>query len=190
VNNGEIWSLNLDANYALSEKTSVTAYYTVQRKQRDLFSASSTAALTGTTSGTWFNRLNDYDDTIGLGARHGGLMAGKLNVAADLTLSIANSGYNTMLNYTCTASGTAGANCGNIPDINSKLMQMKLTGDYLIDKTSKIKAGYVYSHLTSNDWYYNAYQYGYTPTTLMPTNQLSPGYSTSTVYVLYDYSFR
>jgi hypothetical protein len=50
--------------------------------------------------------------------------------------------------------------------------------------------GYLYQRLKSNDYYYNAYQYGYTPATLLPSNLKAPNYSVNSVYVAYRYLFQ
>jgi hypothetical protein len=44
--------------------------------------------------------------------------------------------------------------------------------------------------LSSDDYLYNAYQYGYTPATLLPTNQQSPSYEMNAIFAAYRYSFR
>jgi hypothetical protein len=50
--------------------------------------------------------------------------------------------------------------------------------------------GYLYQRLKSNDYYYSAYQFGFTPTSLLPTNMQAPNYSVNTVFVAYRFSFR
>lgn len=122
-------------------------------------------------------------------------MGGKLDIAGDLTYSLGKSSYGTQPNYpTADLGGNACssayyATCGTLPDITNELLQLKLTGNYKVDKTSKIKMGYIYSHLNSNDYFYNAYQYGSTPATLMPTNQQAPSYTVNVVSVSYVRSF-
>lgn len=51
-------------------------------------------------------------------------------------------------------------------------------------------AGYLYQRLKSSDYFYSAYQFGFTPTTLLPTNQQAPNYTVNTIFVAYRYSFR
>ena len=70
------------------------------------------------------------------------------------------------------------------------MIKFKLAGNYKVDKANRVVVGYLYQHLNSNDYYYNAYQTGYTPTSLMPTNQQAPSYSQSVLYASYVYEFR
>ncbi len=206
VQNGNSWGLNLDATYAASENRSFSAYATTQNSSRnltDLTQVAGTAATAATAiklsipagAQTWTNTLNENDMTLGLAAKQGGFMGGKLDIAGDLTYSLGKSSYGTQPNYpTADLGGNACssayyATCGTLPDITNELLQLKLTGNYKVDKTSKIKMGYIYSHLNSNDYFYNAYQYGSTPATLMPTNQQAPSYTVNVVSVSYVRSF-
>ena len=47
----------------------------------------------------------------------------------------------------------------------------------------------VYQHLATNDYFYNGYQMGYSPTGFMPTNQQAPNYNISAVALSYLYKF-
>ena len=190
VQNGHTWSANLDGTYSLAEKSTVSAYYTVQRRTIDLTNDAwnHDTPTFGTTSATqpWSNGLSDDDDTLGVSYKQAGLMAGKLDLAADLTYSLAKSGYSTALGY---ANTTLGAG-GTTPDVRSELTQLRLTGSYHVDKSSTMVLGYMFQHLNSNDYYYNAYQYGYTSTNMLPTNQLAPTYNMNMVFVAYNYAFK
>ena len=198
VQKGKSWSANLDAEYNFTEHTSTGAYLTVQNRSRDLNNDvwSHATATYGTAAGSlaqpWVNSLIDKDNTVGINAKHRGLMGGKLDLAADLTYSLSKSGYTTIDNYTnvaCTAVSTSGYACGATPDIKSELIKLKLTGNYKLDKSSKVVVGYIHQKLNSNDYYYNAYQMGYTPTSLMPTNQQNPSYSVNVVAMAYVHDF-
>jgi MtrB/PioB family decaheme-associated outer membrane protein len=196
VQKGNSWSANLDAGYYFTENTSATAYVTVQNRKRDLDNAtwSHTTATFYTlpASQVWTNTLSEDENTVGINAKQGGLMGGKLDMTADLTYSLSKSGYTTTDNYVnaaCTAVSTSGYACGSTPDIKSELIQFKLAGDYKLNKASKVRVGYLYQNLKSTDYYYNAYQMGYTPTSLMPTNQQAPSYSVNVVTVSYSFMF-
>ena len=195
VQNGQTWSLNLDGSYNWSEEGSASAFFTQQRRQRDMHNAQTDhtyASLLAPTQ-TWDNSLTNNDVTIGLALKQAGLLGGKLALAADLTESFARSAYGTQVNYSlssCTAPSNGGYTCGDVPAIYSRLTQLKLSGDYSVDKSSKVIVGLIYQHLTSDDYQYNALQFGYTPTGLLPTGQVNPSYSVSTVYAAYNYSFQ
>ncbi|HEX8963752.1 MAG TPA: MtrB/PioB family outer membrane beta-barrel protein, partial [Rhodocyclaceae bacterium] len=106
--------------------------------------------------------------------------------SANLTYSLAKTNYATSLGY---VNATIGAS-GTTPDIRSETTQFSLVGDYHIDKPSAVVLGYAYQKLSANDYFYNGYQYGYTPTSLIPTNQQVPTYNVNRVFAAYRYSFR
>ncbi len=195
VQKGSAWSANLDAGYYFTENTSATAYATVQNRKRDLDNnvwSHATATFNTLVNQMWINALSENESTVGINAKHSGLMGGKLDLSADLTYSLSKTGYTTTDNYVnaaCTAVSTSGYACGSTPDIKSELVQFKLAGDYKLDKVSTIKLGYIYQKLKSTDYYYNAYQMGYTPTSLMPTNQQAPSYSVNVITASYLYIF-
>lgn len=201
VQNGNSWSLNLDATYSLNENGSVSAYLTQQDRQREMTNRNDAQTANATrvlkpAGGTWTNTLNENDFTLGLGAKQGGLMDNKLEITGDLTYSRGTTGYDTALNYVTTTTGglscsapTVGE-CGALPDIKNTLTQFKLTGTYQVDKSAQVALGYLYQRLDSKDYYYNAYQYGYTPTSVLPTNQDTGSYSVNVVAVSYLYTFK
>lgn len=214
VQKGNGWSLNLDATYAYSDNGSVFSYITQQHRQRDMTSLQlPLVALTATGTAlaptaanatrinvplgaTWSNKLTDQDITFGLGAKHSGLMDGRLELAGDLTYSVGRTGYGTLLNYAglttggLTCADPSIGSCGTLPDFKNTLTQVKLRASYALNKQSKVALLAAYQKLTSDDWFYNIYQTGFTATSLMPTNQQSGSYSVSLVAVSYTYSFR
>ena len=138
----------------------------------------------------WTNQLKQDSNAIGLATKHTGLMGGKFELLGDLSYSLDKSHYSTQVPYlaTCGAAGTL--TCGDTPDIKAKLLTFKLTGTYQVDKSSKVALAYQYQKLTSDDYYYNSYQYGYTPNRVMPTNEQAPSYSVNFVGASYIYSFK
>ena len=203
---GHAWSLNLDTTYNYRENGSITVYVTQQERTRDMTNdqrsptttaTAATATAVAIPSGaTWTNNLKDTDTTIGLNLKQGGLMAGKLDLAGDLTYSLGKTAYNTALNYSTTTTG--GLTCADptiftcvaLPDIRSAMIQFKLNGTYKLDKSSKLALGYLYRRLNSDDFYYNGLQTGFTPTSVLPTNQQAPSYSVNVVFASYIYSFQ
>jgi MtrB/PioB family decaheme-associated outer membrane protein len=206
VQNGSKWSAGLDASYNYSENGAMSAYMTQQHRQRDLTdlqraptlatSPATVNAIAIPAGATWTDKLRDDDFTLGLGVKQNGLMGGKLELLGDVSYSLANTGYGTQLNYSTTTTGglTCSApqilSCGDLPDIKTTVIQLKLVGNYTIDKSAKVSLGYLYQYMESADYYYNALQYGYTPNALMPTNQQSPNYSVNVVAASYSYLFR
>lgn len=197
VQSGHTYSVNFDSTFNIAEKTAISAYLTIQNRSRDLLNDawghSAGATYTNPSASPWTNSLTSDDKTFGLNAKHGGMLGGKLDIVGDLTYSLSTSSYATAVNYnlaTCTTPSTGGYTCGALPDIRSEMIKFKLAGNYKVDKSNKVVVGYLYQHLSSNDYYYNAYQSGYTPTTLMPTNQQAPSYSQNVLYASYVYEFR
>ncbi|MDD5057125.1 MAG: MtrB/PioB family decaheme-associated outer membrane protein [Sideroxydans sp.] len=202
VQNGKSSSLNLDATYSYHDNSSVSAYLTKQHRERTLtdfqkvaVTAASVNAISTPVNATWSNDLKDDDTTVGLSVKHGGLMGNKLELAGDLTYSMAKTIYNTQLNYAGTTTGGLTCSdptilsCGQLPDISNTLIQLKLSGNYQLDKSAKVALGYIYQKLKSSDYYYNGLQYGATPNTLLPTNEQAPNYSVSLLTATYIYTF-
>jgi len=110
----------------------------------------------------------------------------------DVSYSFGKSGYSTQVPYTSGAtlcSLSTQLTCGSTPDVKSTLTSLKLTGTYSIDKKSKVALIYLYQKLNSNDYYYNGYQYGYTPNRVMPSNEQAPNYNVNVIAVTYTYIF-
>ena len=208
VGNGTVSSLNFDATYAYSDKKTVSAYTTWQWRQRELNSEAGrmigvsgvpVVAGSGLAAGVgalWFDKLSDNDFTFGINGRQKELFGGRFDLGEDLTYSMAKTSYNTSVDYATTgclgttAAATSNQACGSSSPIQSDLMQFKLTGNYHVDKASSILVGFMYQHLKSNDYYYNALQYPNNPTSSLPTNQQAPNYSVTSAFVAYQYSFR
>jgi MtrB/PioB family decaheme-associated outer membrane protein len=207
VQNGKSWSLNLDATYNYRENGSLNAYVSQQSRQRDMTnlqrysttaSAASATAVNIPAVATWTNKLTDEDLTVGLGFKQGGLMAGKFELAGDLSYSLGNAGYNTQLNYTNATTVATGSktcsdptilSCGQLPDIRTSTTRLKLTGTYQVDKSSKVVLVYLQQRMSMSDYFYNGYQLGSNPTNMMPTNQTSGSYSANAFGASFIHNF-
>jgi MtrB/PioB family decaheme-associated outer membrane protein len=209
---GHAASVNLDGTYTLSENSTVSVYATWQERRREFTNDQWGSGVTGSSHSSttyytsdanpWTNTLTDRDTTVGISGKQKGLVGGKLALMEDLTYSKGQSSYSTSPGFTILSGAAPGTpnlincgpngniSCGSLPDINSEMIQFKLTGSYQVSKPGKIVAGYTYQRLKSDDYFYNAYQYGYTPTSLLPTNQQAPSYSVNAVFVAYDYEFK
>ncbi|MGZ5780333.1 MAG: MtrB/PioB family decaheme-associated outer membrane protein, partial [Burkholderiaceae bacterium] len=108
VQNGSSTSLNLDAAYTYSENASISAYFSMQQRERFMKSgasglgatdnATSYAALVAPTN-VWSNRLTDSDQILGLNATQKGLMQHKLELVEDFSVSIGRTKYHTEVPY-------------------------------------------------------------------------------------------
>ncbi len=189
VQKGNSWSLNLDVTYSLNENGSVSAYTTKQHREREMTNVQSS---TTTPWNTWTNTLKDNDFTVGLGAKQGGLMGGKLELSGDLTYSLGETDYGTVLHYSTATPCTdpTQLTCGDLPTIYNRMIELKISGSYQVDKSAKVILGLIHKQLRSNDYFYNGYQYGYTPSSVLHTNQQSGSYSINAVAASYQYWFR
>jgi MtrB/PioB family decaheme-associated outer membrane protein len=189
VQDGRTVGINLDATYSYNENGSVSAYASWQNSERNL-RAGNDGNVTTAPANIWANQLNEDSNAIGLNAKRRGLMGGKLEIAVDLSYSLDKSHYSTQVPYDPNCGTPAKLSCGNTPDIKSELVTLKLTGNYQVHKSAKVALGYLYQKLNSNDYFYNGYQYGYTPNRVMPTNEQAPNYSVNVVTATYIYTFR
>ncbi len=207
VQNGDVWSLNLDTTYAYRENGVISAYISqenrtrnqtnIQRSATSAATPASATALNVPPGATWSDKLTDNDTTLGLSLKQGGLMAGKLELLGDATYSLGKTGYDTKFNY-ASATNPGGLTCASsnfltcvtTPDVVNRMIQFKLTGTYEVDKSSKVRVGYLYQYLNSADYYYNGLQTGQTPSSVLPTNQQPPSYAVNVVAVSYIYNFK
>lgn len=204
VQKGNSWSMNLDVAYSYSDTGSLYAYASQQHRERDMTnvqrysttaSAASATALAIPATATWSNTLKDDDTTLGVGMKQTGLMGGKLDLTADASYSKGNAVYSTALNYaglttgglTCAAAQIL--SCGQLPAIWSNVTQVKLSGIYAVNKSTKVALRYIRQELSSSDYYYNGFQYGSTPSGLMPTNQFAPNYKVDALAASLLYNF-
>jgi len=188
VQDGDDESVNMDATYAYSEKGSFSAYAGWQGSSRTLRNGKDGSQTVAPTQ-IWNNDLSQDSYAFGLNAMRNGMMDGKLKLVGDVSYSYDTSHYSTQVPYDATCATVAVLTCGDTPDITARLFTVKLTGDYQVNKNGKLALGYTYQHLNSNDYFYNALQYGYTPDRVMPTNEQEAGYSEHVVTLSYTYSF-
>jgi MtrB/PioB family decaheme-associated outer membrane protein len=190
VQHGSLWAANLDSTYNYSENFSVSAYLTLQGRERSLLSADASSPTAPPTD-LWANRLRDDSDTVGLTAKLDHLLHGKLNLVADLSHSSDRSVYTTTLvNYTSELCTPEAIECGTLPTIRNESLRFKFGAIYAIRASDKLALHYVYAKLTSQDYYYSAYQLGSTNVVVMPTNQAAPNYSVNVVGLSFIHNFH
>ena len=198
---GSTQSLNLDATYAYSDNGSVSVFASWQEKNRKatLTNNGTKSPIGAQTAATafWNNVQKDTDNTVGVNFTQKGLMAGKLTLVGDLSYSrdvTAQSVQDAGLNSIKTSQTLCGLSniglCGDYPNVVNELLQLSLAGNYAVSKKGTISVSYMYSKLSSNDYFYNGYQYGYTANAQLPTNEVSPSYEVQAVGISYTYSFK
>lgn len=189
VQDGRSVSINLDATYSYNENSSVSAYASWQNGERNLRNGLDGTATLAPTK-VWTNQLKDDGNAIGLTTKHRGLMGGKLEIMGDVSYSLDKSSYSTQVPYLATCGAANTLTCGDLPDIKSELLTLKLTGNYQVNKSGKVALGYIYQKLNSSDYFYNGEQYGYTSNRVIPTNLQAPNYAVNVVTATYIYTFR
>jgi MtrB/PioB family decaheme-associated outer membrane protein len=184
--------VNLDATYSYSDTGTLSAFTSWQNKVRNGF-----LQATANVTSNYYNRQKDTDQTFGISFNQKGFAGGKFDLSGDVTwtnnltaMRTEDAGYNATLAATAKCDLSNISSCGALPNIEYKAIQLKLVGDYKMDKQSKVSVYYAYQKLTSSDWYYNGYQYGYTAASQLPTNEQAPSYSVSAIGVSYNYSFK
>jgi len=185
VQNVKTESANVDANYSFNEDISLGAYASWQKRTRDLLTANGRNAVKPLTT-LFTNDLADRDNTIGIDSKQKNLLKGNLEMQEDFTYGLSKTKYVTRLLTVNPAVG----NQGEVPNVSSELTQFRVTGAYRFDRHSSLLAGYLFQRLKATDYYYNAYLYGFTPTTLLATNQQAPDYTVNMVFIAYRYSFQ
>ena len=209
IQSGHSGSVNFDVTYAASESSVHSVYLSYQSRDRSELDGQGGSTLTTNyyspsmlaPTNIWQNSLTDQSVTLGYAMTQKGLMTGKLDIKGDVSLSVAQSQYNVRLNpgYTsgsgaslttpATCASAAILACGDLPSIYYNTFDLTLKAKYQVDNRSKFILGYQYQQLLSSDYVLNTYQYGYTPTTAMPTNQQAPNYAISVVTAAYIYNF-
>jgi hypothetical protein len=148
----------------------------------------------------WNTDMHDKVDTLGLSVRETGVMGGRVHLGGDVYYSRAttdigvNGGSyaNNPLAVTGAPAGTVAAffiAAQNLPTVVVKTTTVRLTGQYLIDKSSTVSLLYMYQRLSGDDWAYQGMQFG-TGTNYLPTNEKFPSYNVNVVAVSYLYRFR
>jgi MtrB/PioB family decaheme-associated outer membrane protein len=188
VQNGHSTGVNVDATYTYSENSSVSAYWNWQNGQRNLRNGNNGSQILASTN-IWTNQLEDNSNSVGLLTRRGGLLNGKLELVGDLSYSIDTTSYATQVSYNAACGSSASLTCGSLTPIKNELISLKLVGNYKVHKNGKVALTYMYQKLNSNDYFYNGQQFGFTPSTLMPTGLQQQDYTVNIVALSYSHSF-
>jgi hypothetical protein len=131
---------SLDASYRVSDDWSLTAY--ASRGDSTIRAGHSTG---------YDATLRDTADSLGLGVR--GKATERLRVAADLTYLNDKLDYLQETDPSASATNIAFlASAGGLPDVQYKLLRLKLSGEYAIDKKSSLRVALVHERSKFNEW--------------------------------------
>jgi hypothetical protein len=152
----------------------------------------------------WSTDMRDKVDTFGAGFKYKNLMGGRLDVAGDLVYthartdigvaggSYANNPFALAAPAPALAPGVPAVffiPAANMPTATTKTIELRLGGQYAIDKASAFRVLYWYQHLRSNDYVYDGMQFG-TLTNVIPTNEQPFNYNVHVVGVTYIYHWQ
>jgi MtrB/PioB family decaheme-associated outer membrane protein len=191
LKNGKSASVNVDATYSYTDNGSVSVYWSWQDSKRNLLRGANGSVTVAPTQ-LYTNKLDDNSHAFGLTAKQGGLLDNKLEILADMSYSFDTSDYSTQLYYQPNASTCGFTNsltCGNLTPIKNELISLKLTGNYKVVEHGMLSLSYLYQKLNSRDYFYNGQQFGFTPSTLMPTGLQEQDYTVNVVALSYNHSF-
>ena len=146
----------------------------------------------------WTADTRDKAHTFGLTARHKGLLSGKLDLGGSLIYSRARTDIGVRGGaYVADPTSTlAGANTPQIfipatglPTINTNSIELRLSGQYALDKASTVRMLYAYKRFTSTDFAYDGMQPG-TLTGVMPSYEQAPQYTVHVAGISYVHTLR
>ncbi len=152
----------------------------------------------------WSTDMRDKVDTFGAGFKYKNLMGGRLEVGGDLVYthartdigvaggSYVNNPFALAAPVPALAPGVPAVffiPAANMPTAETKTIELRLGGQYAIDKASAVRVLYWYQHLRSNDYVYDGMQFG-TLTNVIPTNEQPFNYNVHVVGVTYIYRWQ
>jgi MtrB/PioB family decaheme-associated outer membrane protein len=149
----------------------------------------------------WSLNMKDKIDTLGLNVRHKGLASGRLDMAGDLTFTQARTNYGTAggvyANNPFAVAGVAANTitaayyipAADLPEVKTTIIGLRVTGKYMLDKSSAVRVGYSFQRMKTTDYAYAGMQYG-TLATVLPTSEQSPNYTVHSLGAAYIYSFK
>jgi len=150
----------------------------------------------------WMQEQADKVHTFGVSAKVLGLFSERFDLLADLTYSYARTPISVSggayFGNGSTAPGPAFNNifigAQNLPDATTQYLQLRLEGTYALDKVSAIRLVYIYGHMKTNDWQWDAYTNSSLGVLAVPTfpgpMMTSPDYNVNVVGLSYVYRFR
>ena len=76
-----------------------------------------------------------------------------------------------------------------MPDVKTKMTELRLGAKYRIDDSRTLRLGYMYQHMSSTDWIYDGMQAGGLAGVL-PSFEQAPSYKVHTLSLSFIYAFR
>jgi hypothetical protein len=153
----------------------------------------------------WSATMRDKANTLGFGISRKKLLGGKFDVSANLVFTQGQSDIEAIggiyVANPLAAATTALAvatnqpakfyiTAENYPTVTTNVVELRLNGEYRLDKAASVRVGYSYQNLRSSaDYAFEGLQFG-GATAEMATNERVSNYSVHSIGVYYVYRFQ
>lgn len=141
---GTAQNYSIDASYTFSDAWQATAWVS-----RNDTRAEQQSAVSASAGAIWAARLRNEGNAFGLGFR--GKPHGTLEIGADLSHSDINDQYRQQ--------AITGAAIASLPDVGTRLTNLKLFSKYALQKNAGIRLDYIYDRFSTNDWTWTTWIY-------------------------------
>lgn len=143
----------------------------------------------------WAIQQADKVHTIGLSGKYKGLFTSKLDVKGEVLYIHSRTPVTAGGGGSLVSDGAAAPNYtlfapANYADITSKTIQLRLNGDYKLDKSQSLRAVYMYQYLNSSDWQYDAYTNPIAMQAYIGTGMTAPRHVVNVFGLSYVYNFQ
>ncbi|MEY4592002.1 MAG: rane protein [Pseudomonadota bacterium] len=173
------WVAHLDVNYAVNDDFSLYGYLSRQEIGSRLgsrYSKNVTDIVTVQPNQEWQARMRDGVDAVGVGFRHQGLMAGRLELSSDLSLVQTQSEYlmsgGACTNSTCTTKPTSLA---DLPTVRSRQWLLRTDARYSLTSETSLRLMGVVNYQRNHDYAYDLV--GATSSNrILGTSEIPPNY--------------
>lgn len=182
LNHAGSWVTHLDANYTINDDFSLYAYVSRQAIDSRLdsrYSKSATDIVTDLPSQTgqaWQTRMRDGIDAAGVGFRHQGLMAGRLEVNVDLSEVQTRSEYlmsgGDCTNSTCTTKPTSLA---DLPVVRSRQLLWRTDARYNLTPETTLRLLGIVNYQRNHDYAYELVS-ATSSNRILGTTEIPPNY--------------
>jgi hypothetical protein len=208
------WTASLDTAYSVNRKLSLGMFYTREDQrahQTGWNYVGNAAPAAGTITGgcfttvaaknannkidpcnAWTGDSKDTADTYGFSLHRNDLMNGKLALDGSIDASQAETDMAVVGGNYATVPGTTNLvyiPATDLPTVDNDRLTFRLNAQYAFSPTTTLRAFYLYEHLDSVDYAFDATQVG-TMVPWMPTYELAPNYSQQAVGISYVRAFR
>jgi predicted porin len=140
-------------------------------------------------SNAWSADSRDRTDTLGLTVRHENLMRGKLDVDGSLLYSRARTDIGARGgNYATNPATMVHIAATDLPGASSDSLELRLSGQYALDKSSSVRMLYSVKRLKTTDFAYDGTQFG-ALTTVASISEQSPRYTVHEIGISYVHAF-